>query len=157
MLQPQAVPLCTRAAKAAETYTLRLNLPMTADSLAGLSVLRMAAALGRRSNGQLKVEVYPNSQLANEAQAIQDLPTGVLDLSCQSSALLATLVPQFQILDVPFLFKDANAGFHFLEGPVLRPVLDQRCLRGITAAGQLQRFRRWSSRRYPSPSTHPTT
>ena len=59
----------------------------------------------------------------------------MLDLSCQSSALLATLVPQFQILDVPFLFKDANAGFRFLDGPVLRPVLDQLEAKGITVVG----------------------
>ena len=128
------IPWAARAADA-DTYTMRLSLPIPAATIMGVSMTRFAAAAGRRSNGRLKIEVYPSGQIATETATIQDLPSGVLDFACQSTALLSILLPQFQIFDVPFLFKDLNAVNRFVDSHLMHDLLDQLDAKGIELLG----------------------
>src|SRR5579872_5343249 len=63
----------SRSASAAETYTMRISTPTAATSAISLVALRFAAAIRRRSNGQINVEVYPNGQLAQQQETIDAL------------------------------------------------------------------------------------
>jgi tripartite ATP-independent transporter DctP family solute receptor len=101
-----------------ETYTLRLGLLESAASVAGMAALRFAAAVGRRSNGQVRIEVYPNGQIANEEASIEGLRNGVVDFALQSTSFLSRLFPRWQVLDLPFLFKDSTAAFRVMDGPI---------------------------------------
>jgi TRAP-type transport system periplasmic protein len=106
------------SARAAETYTLRLNVTTAAASPFGLAALQFARSVERRSNGQIKIEVYPNGQLLNERESIDGLTTGVLDLAIQATGFLVPLFPRYQVFDLPFFFKDLAAGFRVLDGRI---------------------------------------
>ena len=81
-------------------------------------MLDMAAAVERRSNGQLKIEVYPNGQLTRQGGTIEGLASGVIDLAVENVSFLESIVPQYQIFDLPFLFKDLESGYRALDGPI---------------------------------------
>jgi tripartite ATP-independent transporter DctP family solute receptor len=110
--QTAAVPGIARA----DAFTMRLSLPNPTASVPAVSALRFAAAVYRRTNGQLKIEVYPNGTLAKEAETLDGLTSGVVDLGIQSAAVLSRQVPRFQIFDVPFLFDEAAAAYRVLDG-----------------------------------------
>ena len=116
---------------AAETYTMRLSFTVPMDSLQGASATRFAAAVLRRSNGQLKIEIYPGGQLAKQDQVTEELTTGILDFAIQSSSILEPLVPQFQVLDMPFLFKDAAVAYKVLDGPIMEELFAKAEPKGI--------------------------
>ena len=97
---------------------MRLSLAQPADSAAGLTALHFAAALDRRSDGRLKIEVYPNGQLAKQEEAVEGLRNGVVDFAMYASAVFSALVPKYQVFDLPFLFKDAAAASRVLDGPI---------------------------------------
>jgi TRAP-type transport system periplasmic protein len=105
-------------AAAAETYTLRLSMAQPATNILGLAGLRFAAAVARRSNGQLKIEVYPSGQLSKEQESIDGLTLGSIDFTIVSVSFLERLFPQFQVFALPFLFKDAATAFRVVDGPV---------------------------------------
>lgn len=105
-------------ARAAESYTLRLTMPEAASSTYGLASLRFAAAVGRRSNDQVKIEVYPDGQIAKQNESIDGLTSGVVDFAVVSTAFLTPLLPHFAIFDMPFLFEDLSGGYRVLDGPI---------------------------------------
>jgi TRAP-type transport system periplasmic protein len=97
---------------------MRLGVSSASNSVQTLTALHLAAAINRRSNGQLKIEVYPSLQLATEQETVQGLTTGVIDLALQSTGFLVQLVPQYQVLSMPFLFKNFASAFRVLDGPI---------------------------------------
>jgi TRAP-type transport system periplasmic protein len=103
---------------AAETFTMRMSLPESATSVLGMTALHFAAAVERRSNGQLKVEVYPSYQLVKQAEIVSGLVSGVLDLAIQGSAVVVPALPQFQVFDTPFLFRNVASAYRAVDGPI---------------------------------------
>jgi TRAP-type transport system periplasmic protein len=120
---------------AADAYTLRMNLPTAKGSIFELAGSHFAAEAGRRSNGQLKVEVYPNLQLAQQQETIDALTTGVIDLAIIASGFLTSLFPRFQLFDMPFLFKNSAAAYRVFDGPIgteLFSELESKGILGLT-------------------------
>jgi TRAP-type transport system periplasmic protein len=74
--------------------------------------------VARRSNGQLKVEVYPSGQVAKEKEAIDGLTTGVIDFAVTSTPELEALFARFELFNLPFLFKDSATAFRIIDGPL---------------------------------------
>jgi TRAP-type transport system periplasmic protein len=131
---PTGIPMVCRAAGAG-AYTLRLNNGLAATSALGITASRFAAAVARRSNGQLQIEVYPNYQLAKESETIEALTSGVIDFVTIASSVVVPLVPRLQIFAMPFLFKDVAAGFRVLDGPVGTDLSAELASKGILALG----------------------
>jgi TRAP-type transport system periplasmic protein len=111
------VPLA-RSASAADGYTLRLGTFKIAESSQGRMSEQFAAAVARRSNGQVKIEVYANGVLGKQADVINGLLSGAADFVVIGTGVLAPLAPRLQIFDMPFLFKDMSAGYRVVDGPV---------------------------------------
>ena len=107
-----AIPV---SARAADSFTWRLSLPNPAGSVPALAAMRFASAVDRRSNGQLKVEIYPNGTLAKEAETLDGLTSGVVDLGIQSAAVLARQSPRYQIFDMPFIFENPAGCYRVLD------------------------------------------
>ncbi|TMU57345.1 TRAP transporter substrate-binding protein [Flagellimonas algicola] len=73
--------------------------------------------LEERSNGRMKVEVYPSEQLAKEMEAIRLIKTEVIDMTTTGS----TLSNWSEILvfcELPFLFKDSTEMKQVVNGPI---------------------------------------
>jgi tripartite ATP-independent transporter DctP family solute receptor len=128
-------PITAYQCVAAEAYTLRCNVATAQDSPYVLSALRLAAAVARRSGGQLQIEVYPNGQLATQQGSIGGLTTGVLDLTIQPTAVLVPLEPRFQLFDMPFLFRDLATCYRALDGRVGRNFFAALEPKGIIGLG----------------------
>ena len=127
---PFGLPLAGLAATA-DTYTMRVNVSTAADSANALAMLRLGAATGRRSNGRLKIEVYPNGQLVSEAASIEGLMNGVIDMAMQASTFLVPLFPSYQVFDTPFLFRNTTTSFRILDGPIGQELFAQLASKGI--------------------------
>jgi TRAP-type transport system periplasmic protein len=120
-----------RKAAAADSFTLRINIPNAPNGVHDLTARHIAAAVERRSNGQLKIEVYPNGTLVSQAGAVSAVQTGVVDLAMAENVLFTPVVPQFAVLSLPFLYSDFAGGYRFLDGPVGQDLLAQLDAKGI--------------------------
>jgi tripartite ATP-independent transporter DctP family solute receptor len=105
-------------ASAVDSFVLRMSFAAAPTTAWGMSAARWAAAVDRRSNGRLKIELYPNGQLANEQASIQGLTTGVVDLRFGATVFLESLIPQLSVFTLPFMFKDTDAVFRVVDGPI---------------------------------------
>lgn len=62
------------------------------------------------TGGKVKVEVYPNSQLYKDKEELEALQLGAVQMLAPSLAKFGPLgIKEFEVFDLPFLFKDYDA------------------------------------------------
>ena len=84
-----------------------------------------------RSNGAIKVEVYPNSSLFNDKDVMTPLMTNAVQMAAPSFSKFTKFAPSLQLVDLPFLFNDADHLHKVLEGEVGQKMLDTVGQKGL--------------------------
>jgi tripartite ATP-independent transporter DctP family solute receptor len=98
------------------------------------AALEFARLVKERSKGALQVQVYPASQLGNDASVIGGVRGGTIDLMMAGSVNFAGLTPQMSALDLPFLFRNPEHAYKVLDGSVgqrLMAGLEPHSLKGL--------------------------
>ena len=70
------------------------------------------------TKGQLVIDVFPNSTLGTPRETIEQLQIGQLEMAKVSTAALSGFVPQFQVFDLPYVFKSREHLFKHVDGEV---------------------------------------
>lgn len=95
----------------------------------------MNEVLQEATDGEYKIEAFPNMQLGGEMEMIKQVMTGTLDITSPSNGPLTNFVPELKIFDMPFLFRDEDHMIEVLRGPVLGKIADIVAARGIRLLG----------------------
>ena len=74
--------------------------------------------LERETDGVVEVQIFPNAQLGSEEEASQMVMLGLLSASAAGSASLGTFVPEVELFNLPFIFRDMPHFYKVLDGPV---------------------------------------
>lgn len=98
------------------------------------AMLFMAKQIEKKSNGKIKVKVYPNQQLGSERELLELLQIGSLGMTKVSAAALEGFAPTMQVFGMPYLFRDDEHQRKVLEGPIGKQLLldgEEYWLRGL--------------------------
>ncbi|MGE5632280.1 MAG: DctP family TRAP transporter solute-binding subunit [Caulobacteraceae bacterium] len=71
-----------------------------------------------QSNGRVDVQIYANGQLGGDRQMTEGVALGTIQMTLPATSVLTTYSPRFGVLDMPFIFKNEQAGFKALDGEV---------------------------------------
>ena len=127
------VAVCARAA---EPIELRLSVETPPPHARNVAAARWAAAIERRSNGGLKVRIFPSAQLYDSGGAIRALASGALDLSVQASPTLSLIEPNLAVVALPMFFGATREEVRaVLDGPLGRELYARLEPKGILVAG----------------------
>lgn len=115
-----AIASLTLASFGAQAQELQLNVGHTlaTDSHYQIAVTRMAELAAQKSKGQIKISVFPQSQLGGEVKMIQAARTGGLDMFITAQAPLTSTIKAYSLFDVPYLFDSVDQANKVLMGPV---------------------------------------
>jgi C4-dicarboxylate-binding protein DctP len=91
----------------------------------------LAELVGKATDGRFQIQVYPAGQLGKEAQLIEQLQLGTVQLVFAPSAPLSNFEPRMQLIDLPFLFPSREAAYAVLDGSVGQELLTNLGQRGI--------------------------
>lgn len=83
----------------------------------------MGERLAELSAGTMRLDIYPNQQLGSEREAVELLQIGSLGMTKVSSSVLEAFAPAYQVLGLPYVFRDDAHRFAVLEGDVGRDIL----------------------------------
>jgi len=99
--------------------TIKFSHVVAPDTPKGNGAQRFKELAEQRSGGRVKVEVYPNSQLYKDKEEMEALQLGSVQMLAPSLAKFGPLgVREFEVFDLPFIFKDQAAFQAVSEGPV---------------------------------------
>lgn len=95
--------------------------------------------LEERSDGRIKVEIYPSEQLAKEIEAIRLIQADVIDMTTTGS----TLTNWFEVAtfcELPFLMQDSTDMNRYINGPIGQ-LMEKEMIEksGLRALGHFER------------------
>jgi tripartite ATP-independent transporter DctP family solute receptor len=80
-----------------------------------VSSRKFADLVYRRTQGRIKIDVYPSAQLGDEKVAIEQIQIGAIDFMRVHSSPLAEFNKQFAVLSLPYIFDNEEHMWRFLE------------------------------------------
>jgi tripartite ATP-independent transporter DctP family solute receptor len=78
----------------------------------------MASRLAELSGGSMQIQIFPNEQLGNETEAIEQVQRGALAMTKTSTGPLESFLPEMAVFSVPYIFRDAEHFWKVLEGAI---------------------------------------
>ncbi len=94
----------------------------------------MAKRVAEKSSGKLRIDIYPSEQLGSERECLELLQIGSLAMTKVSASVLEGFAPEFQVLSLPYIFRNNAHRFAVLEGPIGQKLLrtgEKYWLRGL--------------------------
>lgn len=119
-------------------YTLKLGHLQTDDHPYGKGAIKFKELVEKNSNGQIKVEIFGNSQLGNARDEIEGLQLGTLQLHIGSVAPVANFAPKMGALSLPYLFTSREQAYKVLDGPVGQEVAKDLDSKGIVLLSYME-------------------
>lgn len=99
------------------------------------AALAFAQLVEQQTGGRVKVVVYSGGELGAEQSVIQQMQFGGIDFARVSLSPLAGYIPELSILQLPYLYKDADQMWRVLDGSIgdeFLGMLDQMDLVGLS-------------------------
>lgn len=126
----------------AQEVELSLGHVLTDASHYHAAASKMAEIVETKSNGRIKINIFPAGQLGGEVKMIQSLRTGTQDLLVTGEAPLENTVKEYSVFSFPYIFEDLDQANAFLMGPGGREMLDllpQHGMIGLNFISALER------------------
>lgn len=124
------------AANAAEPIVIKFSHVVAPDTPKGKAADYFQKLVAERTQGKVKVEVYPNSQLYKDKEELEALQMGVVQMLAPSLAKFGPLgVREFEVFDLPYLFDGYNSLHQVTQGSLGKELLKKLEPKGILGLG----------------------
>lgn len=101
-----------------EVETLSLAHGGALESHLHEGALKFQELVEENSEGKIKIQIHPNSELGAEREMAESLQTGSIDFAILSTGPMGNFANKVNTLDFPFLFDDSAHAEKVLDGEV---------------------------------------
>ena len=109
----------------AAAQTLRFGHANSPGEVAHDLFNELAERVNKRTNGAVTIRVFPSEQLGKEADLVQQIKSGALDISAPSMPVMSSLVPAMEMASGPFLWRDWKEADAVIRGAAFDPLYDE--------------------------------
>ncbi len=103
------------------------------DTPKGQAAVRFKQLAEKATNGKVRVELYPNSQLYKDKEELEALQLGAVQMLAPSLAKFGPLgVKEFEAFDLPYIFPTKTALYNVTEGEIGKSLMKKLEPKGIT-------------------------
>nr|WP_087960611.1 MULTISPECIES: DctP family TRAP transporter solute-binding subunit [Bacillus] len=118
------IPVDYEQAGLHEQIVIRFSHVVAENTPKGLAVSKFAELVEKKTNGKIKVEIYPNSMLYSDSEEMNALQHGDIQMIAPSISNVTEMIPEWQVLDLPYLFNSYDDIHKFFTGDVSKKLLD---------------------------------
>ena len=111
-------------AAAQQQFTMKLSAP-TVNDMNVEYMKAMKAGIEPRTNGRIKVEMYPANQLGQIPRTVEGVALGTIEMTLVASGFFVGIDPRYLVFDAAGLFDDMNHGNRVFQDPEIRRRLSQ--------------------------------
>jgi TRAP-type transport system periplasmic protein len=83
-----------------------------------IGMQRMADRINAESKGAIELQIFPNAQLGGEKEMAEGMRLGSVCGAPVNVSVMSIWVPEGQLFDMPFLFRDDGHAYRVLAGDV---------------------------------------
>ncbi len=125
-----ALPLSTALAQT--PIIIKFSHVVTNDTTKGKGAIKFKELAEARTNGKVKIEVFPNSQLYKDKEEIEALQLGAVQMLAPAVSKFGPLgLREFEAFDLPYLFDNAAELERVAYGPIGQGLLKKLETKGI--------------------------
>lgn len=128
-----ALAVSLPAAASAAPKVIKLGTTVNEQDSFQVAALKFGELVKERTNGAYVVEVYPNAALGDERTMLEGMQMGTMDMGIITSGPFVNFVPEFGVLDLPFIFINNEHAYAVLDGDLGQSILAK--LEGVGIKG----------------------
>lgn len=118
--------------QAASPITIKFSHVVTPNTPKGKAAEKFKQLAEQRSQGRVKVEVYPSSQLYKDRDEIEALQLGSVQMLAPSLSKFGPLgVREFEVFDLPYIFPNKTTLYRVMDGQLGKDLLAKLEPKGI--------------------------
>jgi tripartite ATP-independent transporter DctP family solute receptor len=153
--QAEAYPKDHEQLSQEERIVIRFSHVVGEDTPKGLAARRFAQLMKERTNGYVEVQVFPNGYLYKDGEELEALLKGDIQMIAPATSKVTPLVPEWQVLDLPFAFRNSEDVHDYLEGPAGEELMNKLKPKGMYPLGMWDNgFKQMTNNR--NPLIHPS-
>lgn len=113
-------------ASALAQYTLKIGHVAPASDIADdhVAAVYLKSLLESRSNGRIKVEIFPASQLGDFRALVEQVQLGGIEATHTSVGGIGQFFPEIQVLELPYLIPNDLVAERLARGPIFKEIRD---------------------------------
>ncbi|WP_373893750.1 sialic acid TRAP transporter substrate-binding protein SiaP [Virgibacillus sp. CBA3643] len=81
--------------------------------------------LESESDGQISIDLYPDSQLGSNSDLMSNLVGGTSQIGNEGGGFLSQWVPEFSVSEAVYAFNDVDHMFSVMDGPIGQDMFDK--------------------------------
>ena len=97
---------------------LKLGHAVNEKDVFHLTAEKLKTDVEKNSKGDVKISIFPNGKLGDERNLLESLKMGTVDMAIITGGPVINFLPEFGVLDLPFLFRDSAHAYKVLDGPI---------------------------------------
>ncbi len=120
------------AVQAQSPIIIKFSHVVAPDTPKGKGAIKFKELAGKYTDGKVKVEVYPNSQLYKDKEEVEALQLGAVQMLAPTMSKFGPLgVREYEVFDLPYIFSDKEALRKVTDGPIGKQLLQKLESKGI--------------------------
>ena len=108
----------TRKKETVPEYVFTYAENQTEDYPTTLGALKFAELVEERTGGRIRIQVKAEGVMGSESEVIRQMQYGGIDFARISIAQLSDFIPQMNVLQLPYLYKDSSHMWRVLDGEI---------------------------------------
>jgi len=112
------VPKFTHPKEVVPEYVFSYAENQTEDYPTTLGARKFAELVEERTNGRIRILVQAEGTLGSEMEVVQQMQYGGIDFARVSLSTIAEYVPELNVLQMPYLYRDAEHMWQVLDGEI---------------------------------------
>ena len=101
-----------------KSILLRLGHEMPENHPYHAGAMKFAEILEKNTNGEMKIQIYPNGTLGKQAQLVEGLTMGTVDLALTNTPVLEKYEPLLAVLVMPYVVRDWDHLYRVVDGEI---------------------------------------
>jgi C4-dicarboxylate-binding protein DctP len=131
-----ATGLVPAFAQAPAPIVIKFSHVVAPDTPKGMAATKFKELAEQRTNGRVKVDVYPNSALYKDGEEMDALQLGAVQMLAPSMSKFGPLgCPQFEVFDLPYIFPNRDVLHRVTLGEVGKELFKLLEPKGIVGLG----------------------
>jgi C4-dicarboxylate-binding protein DctP len=121
-----------------ETVTLQFGHALSVDTEQSKKIMEMAESVEEQTDGRVKFDIYPNSQLGSETEMLQQLDVGAMNGLAIMIGSMQTMDMRLAIEDLPYMWPSEVEARRAYEGEFGEYLADIVESYGMHTAGYME-------------------
>ena len=115
---------------AANTTTIQIGFPLSEGTVTYEAAAKFKQIVEDKSNGTIKIEIFPGGQLGKDVEVLEGLRFGTHDATIIATPI-TTVEPRFGFFDLPYLFTNREDVEKITKGEIGKELLEGLGAKGI--------------------------